>query len=375
MRILIAHNFYRTHAGEDRYVVELADLLRNNGYEVGLLAFQSDEMGDIAAALYMLKQTSSPKQIRQVATDFRPDVIHLHNPFPAIGARGVKTLREVSPIVMTLHNYRLRCPNGLMFTEGQVCRRCVSGVPIHSALHGCFPRRIQGLVWGLGLGIERLMPLENHISHFVAPSSFLKNVLANLGLPRDRISVIPHFGEVNPSPAPLGDQLVFAGRIAPEKGAHLVAEAARATGIRTVLLGDGPDFEAVRATAPSHVEMTGWQSEEAVFDRLSAARLVVIPSTWYENLPLVLITALGQGRPVLAAEGTSVAQIVMEAQAGECFARGSASSLANLLVRRWDDLSTLQHWSSAATSYAQAHLRPLDHIQALDDIYKAVALD
>lgn len=46
---------------------------------------------------------------------------------------------------MTVHNFRLRCPNAFMFTEGEVCQRCEGGVYVHAALHRCFPERKQSV--------------------------------------------------------------------------------------------------------------------------------------------------------------------------------------------------------------------------------------
>ena len=59
---------------------------------------------------------------------FSPDIVHVHNAYPSLGPAVVLAASERNiPVVMTVHNFRLRCPNGFMFTEGAVCHRCESG--------------------------------------------------------------------------------------------------------------------------------------------------------------------------------------------------------------------------------------------------------
>jgi hypothetical protein len=76
----------------------------------------------------MIRSPRERRLIRQIIRTFRPDVIHLHNPYPSLGPE-VHFGAEAAdvPLVITAHNYRLRCPNGLTFTQGAPCTRCIGG--------------------------------------------------------------------------------------------------------------------------------------------------------------------------------------------------------------------------------------------------------
>ena len=101
---------------------------------------------------------------------FRPDVIHIHNSYPAFGPAVFLGARNFGiPLVMTVHNYRLRCPNGYMFTEGSICTRCTDGAYHNAVLHPCFPTKEQSIAYASSLWLHRfVLKLEGSISsaHF-----------------------------------------------------------------------------------------------------------------------------------------------------------------------------------------------------------------
>ena len=89
---------------------------------------------------------------------------------------------------MTVHNLRLRCPNGLMFTDGAICRRCESGAYFNAVMHPCFPTRKQAASYASILWIHRfIMRLEQRIARFVVPSDFMRRRLSEWGISPERV--------------------------------------------------------------------------------------------------------------------------------------------------------------------------------------------
>ena len=140
MRILYAHSFYRAPGGEDRHVRDQVDLV-SGAHDVELVSESNVDLSESpATATRMLYSRAKKRDVGRIIDRFAPDVVHIHNTYPSLGPAVVLAANDRGiPIVMTVHNFRLRCPNGLMFTEGALCRRCQSGVYTNALLHQCFP--------------------------------------------------------------------------------------------------------------------------------------------------------------------------------------------------------------------------------------------
>ncbi len=125
MRILIVHNEYGRFSGEEAVVRSLADLLRGQGHEVRAFTRSSADipslhLGALRAFFSGIYSHASRKALRHVIQQERPDIIHIHNLFPWISPAILPECRRAGvPVVMTVHNYRLVCPNGLHMPKGR----------------------------------------------------------------------------------------------------------------------------------------------------------------------------------------------------------------------------------------------------------------
>jgi glycosyltransferase involved in cell wall biosynthesis len=145
-----------------------------------------------------------------------------------------------------------------------------------------------------------------------------------------------------PSPLPERSRFVSVGRLCEQKGQLLLVEAAakllrEGRALELVLVGDGPmraEIEALiakRGIGP-HVRITGWASGEAVQREIEAARVFVLPS-FAEGLPVVLMEALGRGRPVISTYVAGIPELVLDGQCGFLVPAGSADHVALSMQR------------------------------------------
>ncbi|MER6756547.1 glycosyltransferase family 4 protein [Micromonospora echinofusca] len=314
MRIVVAHNRYREAqpSGENTIVdAEIAQLTAA-GVEVLPFIRSSDEipsMSKSAKALLPISPIWAPRaqeDLSRLIAEHRPDVLHLHNPYPLISPWIVRTAhRHGVPVVQTVHNYRQVCSSGLYFRDGMICQDCrgrALGVP--AIVHRCYRgSRAQSALMATTLAVHR--GTWRSVDRFVALTSAVADHLRDYGIPAERIVVKPN-GIPDPgAPAPLGDGFLYMARLSPEKGLAMLLDAWRrhpdgALGPLRIA-GDGELRPLAEAAAAERADVTylGPLDRAGVRAAIEASAVIVAASTWHDVLPTVIIEALAAGRPVL----------------------------------------------------------------------------
>jgi glycosyltransferase involved in cell wall biosynthesis len=379
MRILIAHSFYRRPGGEDRYVQQQIDLLGAR-HTVELFSRRNDDLGGgVSTAARMTASSASDRgALRGVIDRFRPDLIHLHNPYPSLGpAVHLEAQRAHVPLVMTVHNCRLRCPNGYMFTEGKPCRRCESGNYINAALHHCFADAKQATSYATSLWIHRfLFHLDNKVSAFITPSTFMHDRMLEWGFPPRVVNVVRNFTDHHSGDANPGSYGIYVGRLSSEKGVDVLLEALKLAGDPPFrIVGDGPMMLSLQDLAQrrhlSNTRFLGQLASDDVAQQLRDSRFLALPSLWDENAPLAALEALAAGRPLLITEGGGLPELVTSGEGLSC-RRGDAQDLAEKISLFRSDDSLCRRAGSAALARARAEFAPEAHLRRLEAIYAKV---
>lgn len=301
--------------------------------------------------------------LTRVLTSFRPHVIHFHH-FSRIGLEALVVARRLLPrsaIVCTLHDYHLLCPNdGLMTTtgEGWLCRGASA-----DACHACFPALPQRLFAARRLRVRTLLSL---VDRFIAPSRFVRDRHVEAGLPAVAIQVIPNGLPDRPAPAvEVSDRprqrFALFGNIAPHKGVLVALEAARYLRERLpdaeLRIYGGINFqpaafrqafaEALAAARPLASHGGPYRREDQP-RLLAGADWVVVPSTWWENAPLVILEAFQHRRPVICADVGGMAELVADGVNGLHARCGDAGDLARTMIRAASEPGLWQRLAAAA---------------------------
>ena len=144
MKILQLHNLYIYKGGEDTVVELEKNLLTEHGHSVFQLKRENKgEIKNFVDKFSVAKNLSysnySKELVDKEIKKIRPNVVHVHNFFPLWTTSIFDACIDNNiPIVLTLHNYRTICANGLFFRENKVCEKCLN----HSSYY----------FWGLYLG-------------------------------------------------------------------------------------------------------------------------------------------------------------------------------------------------------------------------------
>ncbi|MCF2529273.1 glycosyltransferase family 4 protein [Yinghuangia soli] len=323
LRIAVVHSFYSAArpSGENEAVRDQVAALRRAGHEVELVAVHTDDEAR-ASRLHPLRAAAT------VATglgrtplarlrSFRPDVVHVHNLFPNLTRGWVRAWP--GPLVATVHNFRPICAGSTLYRAGSVCTSCLDGDRWAGLRNGCYrDSRVASapLAWANRKGAPA-DPLLSRADRLVVLSELGRRMYARAGIPAERTVLIPNFADAPAAPREpaRGGAWLFAGRLTAEKGIlELLARWPESVPLDVV--GDGELRDAARAAAPAQVRFLGALSRAELRAGLPGRRGLVFPSRCFEGAPLVYVEALAAGLPVLAFEGSSVAESVRAAGTG-----------------------------------------------------------
>jgi glycosyltransferase involved in cell wall biosynthesis len=382
LRILYAHSFYRTPGGENKHVRDQVELV-SRAHDVELISEENEDLTEsLGTAVRMLYSRSKTKQVGATIDRFAPDVVHLHNVYPSLGPSVLLAASERHvPVVMTVHNFRLRCPNGLMFTEGLTCRRCESGVYLNAIAHRCFPTKQQAGAYATVLwGHRFVMRLDQRIARFIVPSEFMRRRLGEWDIKEERICIIRHFvhsASAGGNPASDGSYGAFFGRLSTEKGVDILLAALHRAGDPPFLIvGDGPDRQALETLALelrlANTRFLGWRSSDQVTELVSAARFVAVPSVCEENAPLAALEALAAARPLVVSAHGGLPELIADG-AGVAFRPGDEIDLSEKIRIMMKDDETCRAASASAARFARQWLGPRQHLAGLESLYRKLS--
>ena len=391
MRVLVVHNYYGSSApsGENQVVRQEVELLRNGGHEVHEYSAHSDcvrghgVLPVIGAAVLVPWNQQSRARIREQVSALQPDVMHVHNVFPLLSPSifGAASKNRTA-VVNTLHNYRTLCPAAIPVRNGAACTRCIdSRSAIPSLFYGCYRNsRIATAPVAMSVALHRMLRThQRRVDAFIALTHFQKTLLVRGGLPETRVHVRPNFfsGAHQPLPWEAREQkIVFIGRIGKEKGVDTLLSAWGRWGPlapRLEIIGQGPDLEHLRVVARQSgawsVRFLGQRTPEEVRSLLSTAKLIVIPSIWFEGFPLVLCEAFALGVPVAASRFGTFEELVESRGAGRLFGPGDPEELQKTVASMWEDTAGLQAMSVAARHEFESSYSASRSLRALEAIY------
>ena len=334
MKVLIAHNAYQLGGGEDVVVEAEGELLRGHGHQVEVYRRHNDELKSMPRALAAASAIWSRRSATEIARRcdvLRPDVIHVHNTFPLISPSILWVAhRRGIPVVQTLHNFRLLCPQAMFLRDGKVCEDCLGKLPWRAVARRCYRgSTLQSAVAGGALAIHRALgTYRQRVTRYIAPNRFCRDKFAEGGLPAERIRVKPHFVRSGRHPVWEGRRGgMFVGRLSPEKGLGVLIDAVAELGTSTIrIVGEGPLEPSVRAVFRN--EYLGVRSRDEVLKLLGTARFLVAPSTSYETFGLAPVEAFACGTPVIASRQGAFAELVEQGISGLLFTPGDAGDLA-----------------------------------------------
>lgn len=339
MKVLMAHNHYQQPGGEDQVFAAEADLLESRGHRVVRFTLHNERIEEMSQAELVRKTVWNGGvywKLRELIREEDVAVAHFHNTFPLISPVAYHAAHaENVPVVQTLHNYRLLCPNGLFFRDGHACEDCLGKrVPWPGVAHACYrgSRAATAVVGGMLTAHRALGTWQEKVDVYIALTEFARRKFIQGGLPAEKILVKPNFVYPDPGASEQrGQYALFVGRLSAEKGVDTLLSAWENMGTRIPLkiAGDGPLASRV-ATASQQLEGVEWlgrQPADQVVSLMRHAEFLLFPSLLYEGFPMVIAEAYATGLPVIASDIGSVASLIETGRTGLRFRTGDSRDL------------------------------------------------
>ena len=294
MRILHVADRLSDRGGADLALLGLLDALSTD-HEQHLAAGRDDGAVrppcPVTVVPRLDARTRAGADLDPLLARLRPDLVHVHNvvnPAVLTWAAGVDA-------VVTIQDHRFFCPGrGKWTAEGHVCGETMG----RETCAACFDDAgyFESI---LELTAQRLDAVRS--LRLTVLSSYMKRELIQVGVPPDRIRVVPPVAcGLDPDAQADGPPCVlFAGRVVEAKGIREAIDAWRraGSGLPLVVAGTGPLRREIEAEG---VEVLGWLDRRRLSAAYRRAAVLVMPSRWQEPFGIVGLEALTLGTPVAA---------------------------------------------------------------------------
>lgn len=398
MKILQVNKFHYPRGGADKYFLNLSQALRDKGHEVAVFSMHhplnqasqwskyfvsrlSFNEADLKDKLKMpgriIYSQAARRQFKKLIKDFKPDIVHYHNIYHQLSPSILSVAKEQGiKSVIHLHDYKLICPNYQLFTKGQVCQACRPKKYYHCLTKKCFKNSylksaLASTEMYLHHSIFNLY--QKNLDYLISPSQFLKDKFIDFGWPAEKIKVITN--PFDPSlkkldNLPEENYLLYFGRLSQEKGIATLLQAASQTNSQLKILGEGPleaDLKSQAAKLKVSVDWLGFKQGRELELIINQARAVVIPSIWWENMPLNLLEALSLGKIVIAAKTGGIPEIINDQKNGLLFKAGDVQDLV-AKIKSLDSLDLIAIKEEAKNSVA--NFNPANNLQAVISLYQ-----
>lgn len=399
MRVIVLNDYGFVNGGAAKVALDSLNPLAQHGVEVRFLFAVgpcaesiNSEVVDVVdlggqdllnlpkwqAAVSGIYNKRAADQFNRILTQYEPEntIVHAHSWSKALSASVIRTaLVSGFHVVCTLHDYFSVCPNGGLYDyqKGRTCH--LAPMSRECICTNCDSRSYAHKTWRVSRQVVQDRYVKNGVRNFISVSDYSERLLRRW-LPEP----VRFFRVRNPvtisRDAPVdvtgNDDFAFIGRLSPEKGAALFAQAAKIAHINAVLAGTGDEETVVRQINPA-ARLLGWRDGDGVRRTLSRSRAVVVPSLWYETQGMVTLEAAASGVPAIVSDGCAATDYVEDGKTGLLFKSGDPRDLAQKLRRMADDDVLARRLGKGAyEKYWEDPPTTQTHVEELLSCYEAI---
>lgn len=401
MKILQINKYYFPKGGADRYMLDLSDLLMSHGHEVipfsmhhksnlpseyadyFVSSVETDrvhfDMAGIQVFSRMFYSREAHQKLRKLIRKTRPDVAHIHNIYTQIPPTILDILKkEGIPVVMTIHDYHMIAPNYMMrFSEEN---KNLADKSLWWLTANRFHMNSYAASFAQALAFKFHRGRKSYklgVDAFICPSDFVKAEHIKAGFKKEQMTVIPHFTKRLEEVPKYHDDgyVLYFGRLAKEKGVETLLKAMQIIpDVPCKVVGTGPQSHDLQIEADklSNVIFEGYKQGEGLWDLVRRARVIVVPSEFYEIFGLVAIEAAALGKPVVASNIGALKDVIADRKTGLLVQPGNAHEFSQAIKRFVDDEALAVSFGKTARARAEKRYNADTHYKAIMKIYESL---
>lgn len=412
MKIIIAHYKYYIQGGPERYMLKFMELAAKHGdtvipfsvnYENNIRTKYSEFFvgGTGKVGEYRKEDLTLGKVIRDVYHQFhnreayyklkqliqkeKPDLLYCLIPGMLTADIFKASNEENIPVILRLSDFRLICGNNILLREGAICEECIYGDYKHMVEHQCVKgSKALSLVRMSALSYARKHRSYDLVDAVIAPPKFTADKFIESGFfPEEKMYVNPTFIDCSTIPVSKvsKDYVLCLGRFSPEKGFIYVIEALqylKDIPVKVAVTGDKENCDAqLKETIEKYnledkVQFVGFLQGEKLEQITSEALCVTAPAIWYENLPNVVLEAYSYGKPVIASNLGSLAEIVEDGKTGLLFEPKNPRQIADCIRKLYENPEYCAELGRNARKKCETDFSPEAHWKRFVEIYNGI---
>jgi glycosyltransferase involved in cell wall biosynthesis len=399
MRVLLVNAFHYLRGGVERTYLDESRWLERAGHSVSHFATRDPrnlpsptarffapgaDFSESAGAMQQLSllhraiwSRPAEQAMEALLRETKPEIAHLHAPSRYLTPSILRPLERARvPVVMTLHDFKPWCTNRIQFAHGAPCERCKGGAHWHALATGCVQEsRSRSAVAMVEAYAHDAVGAYRAVRRWIAPSRFVYEKAVAWGVPPTRVRLLHHgveaperAGAVTLTP-PREAFALFSGRLSVEKGVRLLpAIAASIAPAPLLVAGEGPLGPWLQREAPANLKLLGHLTDADLASIRAAARVVVVPSLFYEHFGYAPAEAMLDKRAVVASRIGALPELVEHEVTGLLVPPGDAASVAAAVRRAMSGPAAAQ-WGEAGHARVLDVGNPQRHVESLLAIY------
>jgi len=390
VKVLMVHNYLRPPSGENTVFEQERQLLESKGHKVVAYTRQNSEIETMRFSertmlpLRVFWSVTDHEEISRIARREKPDVAHFHNIFPLVSPAAYRACKSAGiPVVQTLHHFRIVCPGALLFREGRVCEDCSGMHFLPGIRHGCYRNSsVQTAGMAAVVLFHRIIRTwQDCVDLYIALSDFALETYRRLGFPSRNFYVKTNFlqNPVEPSAEDEGYG-IYIGRIGEEKGIPALIDALKESPeIPFKMIGDGPLTDYLVGRLKEHrldnIEYLGVRSHSECMRYLVKSRFMVLPSQWYEGVPMVLLEAMSAGKPAIVSNIGVLPEMIKDGRNGLVFAPGVTEELSERMKRHYSDPDGAREMGKKGRAlFEEKYTREVNYSMLMEAYRKAIEI-
>lgn len=371
MKILMVNKFLYPAGGAETYMFGLGNFLKASGHQVEYFGMDSEDrcvsntidcytenidfrnagLSDkLKSSLKTIYSKEAESKIGKVIENFKPDIVHLNNiNFQLTPSIIYEIKKHNIPIVQTVHDTQIACPNHRMYNEQteKICTDCFGGNYMNCIKNKCVHgSALKSAIAAYESYYYHKRDTYNLVDCYVCPSRFISDVIINASVKKDKIKILHNYcksyDELKPKDKSRKYALYF-GRLSVEKGIKTLIEVCRELpDIEFIFAGTGPLADLCNDV--SNIDAVGFKTGDELTELIRNAMFSICPSECNENCPMSIIESIALGTPVICSDLGGAPELITE-NTGEIFKAYNKNDLKKKILKLYSNTELLDKMS------------------------------